>query len=214
MNFSTVNKVDLLGRIAEMKRIYTNIEASIKGASCIMVTSGIKGEGKSTVATGLSLAAANRNDIRVLIMDLNWYAPVLHTYFGVEAGKDMHAYINGGPLTGIVRETDIENLFVMPAMDNSIENDEPDFQLIQAGDLISRAKNEFDLVIVDTAPAFPTNYRMIDPVEISKSSDGVVMVALTNVTPRQELKRACTAIETSGANILGVVANQWMNPIS
>jgi Mrp family chromosome partitioning ATPase len=68
-------------------------------------------------------------------------------------------------------------------------------------------------VIIDTSPAFPTNQRMIDPVEISKLSDGVVLVTLTNVTPRQELKRACTAIETAGANILGVVANQWQNPI-
>jgi Mrp family chromosome partitioning ATPase len=54
---------------------------------------------------------------------------------------------------------------------------------------------------------------MIDPVTMSKTADGVVLVALANVTPRQQLKRAHMFLETAGANVLGVIVNQWKNPI-
>jgi Mrp family chromosome partitioning ATPase len=84
---------------------------------------------------------------------------------------------------------------------------------IPFAELLLKARKDYDVVIVDTAPAFPTNQRMIDPVEICKSSDGVVVVTLTNKTPRQELKRVCSAIETVGAHIMGIVANHWQNPL-
>lgn len=213
MNSSTVNKIELLGRIAEMKRIYSVIESSINESACILVTSGSQGEGKSTLATGLAIAASKRNDNKVLLVDFNWHAPILHQYFGVELSDEADAYTNGGPIDQVIRHTSINNLDLLPALKERFDEDGMDTKHLPSPELLRKAKAEYDVIIVDTAPAFPTNYRMIDPVELSKFSDGVVLVTLTNVTPRQELKRACTAIETAGANIFGIVANQWQNPI-
>lgn len=214
MNSSHVNKIELLGRIAEMKRIYSVIESSITGSVCIVVTSGSQGEGKSTLSAGLAIAAAKRNDNRVLLVDFNWYAPILHQIFDVDMGDMVDGYTNGGPMEQVVRHTLINNLDLLPALKETMTERNEEFRHFPSSELLRKAKAEYDVVIVDTAAAFPTNYRMIDPIEISKSSDGVVLVTLTNVTPRQELKRACTAIETAGANILGIVANQWQNPIA
>lgn len=213
MNSSNVNKIELLGRIAEMKRIYSVIESSISSSGCVVVSSGAPGEGKSTLAAGLALAAAKRSGNKVLLVDFHWYAPVLHRYFGVACGQSIDAYANGGILEDVVCQTSVEHLYLLPAFKDDRGDKEKDMMNTPSLELLKKAKNEFGLVIVDTAPAFPTNYRMIDPIEISKLSDGVILVTLTNVTPRQNLKRTCTAIETSGAHILGVVANQWQNPI-
>lgn len=213
MNSSNVNKIELLGRIAEMKRIYAVIESSISHTGCVVVTSGTQGEGKSTLAAGLAIAAANRSGSKVLLVDFHWYSPVLHQYFGVQCGESIDAYAHDGKLDGVVCETPIDHLYLLPAFKGNGGSNEKDTMNLPSLELLRKAKHDFGLVIVDTAPAFPTNYRMIDPIEVSKLSDGVVLVTLTNVTPRQHLKRACTAIETSGANILGIVANQWQNPI-
>ncbi|GAB6094586.1 hypothetical protein JCM14469_08380 [Desulfatiferula olefinivorans] len=212
MNSFTVDTIELLGRIAEIKRIYSVIDSSVTGPACIVVTSGAQREGKSTLAAGLAIAAARREDRRVLLVDFNWHAPCLHRFFELELGDQPDAYVNGGPIRQVVRQTSIPNLDLLPALreeKGAVNGSKP----LPSPELLNKAKAEYDVVIVDTAPAFPTNQRMIDPVEISKMADGVVLVTLTNVTPRQDLKRACTAIETSGANILGVVANQWQNPI-
>ena len=78
---------------------------------------------------------------------------------------------------------------------------------------LTNAREVYDQVFVDTSSIFPTNYRMTDPVRISNSASGVVLVALTNVTRRQVVKKASVAMEISGANLIGVIANQWQNPI-
>lgn len=214
MDSSTNGKLDLLGRIAEMKRIYTVIESSIKDSACIVVTSGVHGEGKSTLTAGLALAASKAGDKKVLVVDFNWYAPSLDSIFEVEKGDRESFLVEGWPLEKLVRSTKVPNLDVLPAPEskNQQESDKGEWAGFFSG-ILKQAKEKYDMVVVDTSAAYPTNQRMVDPIEICKSSDGVVIVTLTNVTPRQELKRACTAIETVGANILGIVANHWQNPL-
>lgn len=215
MNSSTVSKLELLGRIAEMKRIYTVIDSSIKESSCIVVASSTQGEGKSTLSAGLALAASKVSGKKVLVVDFNWYAPTLHSIFEVKQADNMDFYTDDGPIERLVRHTYVKNLDVLPAPKSNSGNSEAGIKAgnLQVADLLLKAKESYDVVIVDTAPAYPTNQKMIDPLEICKSSDGVVIVTLTNVTLRQDLKRVCTAIETLGANILGVVANHWQNPL-
>ena len=74
--------------------------------------------------------------------------------------------------------------------------------------MITQAKAAYDLVIVDSAAIFPTNRMMMDPVMLSGITDGVVIVVLTAATPRQQVRKAQKIMETAGANILGVIANQ------
>jgi Mrp family chromosome partitioning ATPase len=54
---------------------------------------------------------------------------------------------------------------------------------------------------------------MMDPVTIAKAADGVALVVMANVTPRQHVKRANLFLANAGANVLGVVVNQWKNPL-
>ena len=70
------------------------------------------------------------------------------------------------------------------------------------------------MVFIDSASVFPTNRYMIDPVAISRVADATIIVVMANATPRQQVKRALVSLETAGAKVLGVVANQWKNPIA
>jgi Mrp family chromosome partitioning ATPase len=80
-------------------------------------------------------------------------------------------------------------------------------------DIISQAREVYDIVIADSSSIFAVNRNMMDPVAISMGADSVVLVILANVTPRQKIKQARMSLKTAGAHVIGVVVNQWKNPL-
>jgi len=209
-------KIALHGEIAEIKRIYSAIETSLQNqeASCLVVTSGISGEGKTTMVAGLAAYAAKRRGERVLAMDLNWYSPALHTFFDMELSFDFNGLKGSASILDFAKPSGLENLDILPAARSTAGKDIPfgESETI-ATDLIHKARKEYSFIIVDTSAIYPPNRRMIDPAIISKEADGVAVVALANATPREDVKRAIKILDTAGANIVGIIANQWKNPM-
>ncbi len=215
MNGSLPIQVESLGQLAEMKRIFSGIETGLQHQipACVVVTSAERGEGKTTTTAELAAVAARQSGKRVLAVDLNWHFPSLHTYFGLEPVDA------GGPGAGkspleMVRPSALERLDVLPAIrlpaaGGDTETEENALAL----EIVRQARNAYDFVFLDTTSLFPTNRRMMDPVVISKAADGVALVVLANVTPRQEVKRAKMMLETAGAKVVGVIVNQWKNPL-
>jgi Mrp family chromosome partitioning ATPase len=80
--------------------------------------------------------------------------------------------------------------------------------------LIEKARAAYDIIFIDTSKIFPTNRRMIDPLVIAQKADGVALVVAAGKTSRQVVKQAQFALETAGAAILGVIINDWQNPLS
>jgi len=216
MNIAYTDKMELLSRITELKRIYSVIENSFNNPSstCIAVTSGEPGEGKTTIAAGLSNIAAQRKGKKVLAVDYNWYAPSLHHYYNVELTDNIEAFKKKKSIKAMIKPSGIENLDLLPAVkkNGTLTPDDYDDRLNYK--IVEKCREIYDLIIIDMSAAFPVNQRMIDPISLSKIADGVILVALTNVTAKQQIKRTSIAIESAGGNILGVIANQWKNPIA
>ena len=204
-----------LNRIAEMRRSLSAIRTATDDQDhlTLMVTSGAKGEGKTTVASGIALAAAANRRHRVLLVDYNWYAPAIHTHFETELLDSPQTFYGADSLDNLIVSTP-RGVDVLPAakLDSA-------FQGAIIGSegydhhLIEEARHRYDTIVVDTSSAFPENQWMRDPVLLSSMVNGVILVCLTNITPRSTLKRTAVALKTHGANLLGVVANQWRNPI-
>ena len=68
MTTSLSHEIDTHGELAEIKRIYSAIEVSLsqKKSACLLITSGARGEGKTTIATGIAAIAARQNGRRIL----------------------------------------------------------------------------------------------------------------------------------------------------
>lgn len=214
MKKSIQNRLESLGKIAEIKRILSVMNPTdIKESpGCYVITSGEPKEGKTTLCAGLAIAAAEQHTGRVLVIDYNWHTPTLHDYFDVEPYYSIDDINPQKPITDLVQKTWQNNLDVIPALQPM--HDDQEFNVTGWSlDTLQRARETYDYIFIDTASIYPTNHKMLDPIPISKQANGVVLVALTNVTPRQTLKRACMAIQTQGATVLGVVANQWQNPM-
>jgi protein-tyrosine kinase len=214
MSQSISREVRMLAEITEMKRIYSVIEHALNvNPACVAVTSGARGEGKTTVAAGLAAVAAVHAKKRVLAVDLNWYSPALHKMFGVDLTFDLDVFKRNNSIKEMIRPTDIKNLDILTARSDQSGSQPEINEYLVGKEIVKQAREDYDFTVIDTSSIFPTNRRMMDPVNIAKVADGVAMVVLTNETPRQLIKRARVFLETAGVNVLGVVVNQWQNPM-
>jgi protein-tyrosine kinase len=216
MNLSPARKIEVLTEITEMKRIYSVIENFLlkSNPACLVVTSGAPGEGKTTIVAGLAAIAARQSNNRVLAVDLHWYAPALHRCFGLEPTFDLDNFRREKSIAGMPISSGISKLDILTARRPAQNEAESEGDMFALGtEIMNQARKAYNFVLVDTPSIFPINHRMMDPVTMSKAADGVALVALANVTPRQQLKRAHVFLETVGANVLGVIVNQWKNPI-
>jgi len=203
--------------IAETRRIWGAIEATLPQASqgiSLVITSAIRTEGKSLTAAGFAVLAAQRTKKRVVAIDLNWYRPALHEYFGLRPSFGLSRLRSEESVARLAQPSGIRELSILTAPTMDAEAD-----VLQPADcdlgngIIRQLKADYELLIVDAGSVFPTNRNMMDPVTLALSSDGFIMVVMANVTPRQEAKRARTVLETSGTKVLGLVLNQWRNPV-
>ena len=216
MNEGKIINTAVLTEITEMKRIYNALEASMPQSAnlCIAVTSATQGEGKTTMLAGLAALAAKETGKRVLAMDLNWYAPSLHRLFGTEL-LDPEKAKNGASIKEIVHRVPETNLDFLPALNEKAFGEQHHGEAQKLAEkLIDRARAAYDIIFIDTSKVFPTNRRMIDPLVIAQKADGVAFVVATSKTSRQVVKQAQFALETAGAHILGVIINDWQNPLS
>jgi protein-tyrosine kinase len=214
MNTSPAKHVGSLSEIIEMKRIYSVIEHSLfkDNAACVVVTSGVPGEGKTTVVAGLSAVASGHGNLRILAVDFNWHKPALHQWFGLNRTFDANDFGMGKSLLDLVQPTHVKNLDVLTATSTSHRDIKMDEDINRLGrDIIRQARVAYDVVIIDSSSIFPVNHRMMDPVSVSMDADAAILVALANVTPRQKLKHARMLLETAGVYVAGVVVNQWKN---
>ena len=215
-NPSFATEVKVLVEIAEMKRIFSAIETSFlkSNPACLVVTSAMRGEGKTIIVSALAAIAALQGKKRVLAVDFNWHAPALHTSFGLDL-IEVEKFKNRVSIEDLAQNSGINHLDILTAIQSSTNEGELyENKNVIAAEIIRQARDAYDFTFIDTSRIFPTNRYMMDPVTISKTADGVALLVLANVTPRQEVKRARTILETAGAKVLGVIVNQWKNPIA
>ena len=216
MSRSATVELRAIEQIAEMKRVYSVIDSSLPDSvsKCLVVASASPGEGKTLVAAGIASLGAQQNKQRVLGIDLNWRAPALHKYFGLNLTFDLNDLKQAQSLLEFAQPSGIEHLDILTApKSNEGHGQTGENRGFSATEIMRQAREAYDMVIVDTSAILPTNRSMVDPVTFSKAADGIVLVVLNYVTPKQHVKRAYMILETSGARVLGVVVNQWKNPI-
>jgi protein-tyrosine kinase len=179
----------------------------------IMVSSGMPQEGKSFISTNLALSLARHKNSKVLLIDGDMRRYTLHQLLGCESHPGLADYLAG-------KASIVE---VMQRAEQSIEADGtgkpllPNLTFIAGGnggdkaadlsgsprfgELIKLASPHFDWIIVDSSPVLPVS----DAVNLSRSCDGVLLVARGGVTKFPIAQRAQSELKAS--NILGFVLN-------
>jgi capsular exopolysaccharide synthesis family protein len=189
----------------EMRRLYGKLRQRTRGNAlkCFMVTSATVGEGKSTVSSFLALTIARHKKTKTIIVDADLRRPKGHKYFGLRREPGLVEALTGErEILDCIQETPVETLHVMTAGRHEAAPSYL-FDSNRLGELFSELKFYYDTVIVDSPPVIPVS----DPVMLSPEMDGILLVVMAGVTPRELVMRARDVLHDVDANVLGVIVN-------
>jgi len=172
----------------------------------IGITSSRRGEGVSTVAGNLALAASELSLGPVLLVDANLPHPRIAGMFQLEDGARRKGLIDalvGDDAHEFVLPTSVENLFVMlPGQADQNRQLLSERSNIQR--TIDQLREDFEWVIFDLPPAT----QLSECFALSGQLDSVLVVVQSDGPPRESVRRACRELEFAGAKVLGAVLNK------
>lgn len=193
------------GSVAESVR---GIAAALRFANLdgekrvILVTSPEAGEGKSSVSMSLALVIAEQGN-RVLVIDADLRRGSIAALTGLEQGVGLTTTLLGDVTPEQAIQTwGVENLNVMTSGQTP-----PNPGQILASDqvhrLLSAARDDFDVVIVDSPPVLAVS----DALWLAPAVDGIIVVARYRRTRRDALVQTLADLEATRTRILGIVLN-------
>lgn len=193
--------------IVEMFRmIRTNLQFMLGGKTSpvILITSSIGGEGKSFAAINLAMSFALLNK-KVILVDLDIRKPTMDDYLHIAKNKGVSLYLSNPDYTlnDIIIPSGIHpSLKVIPA--GPIPPNPTELLMSsRLEDMIKELKQEFDYIIIDSAPVGVVS----DTYLINRVVDNSIYVSRQNYTPK-ELTDLINEIYTNNKlNNIGLILN-------
>ena len=155
-----------------------------KLAQTVIVTSTIKGEGKTFTALNLSVSFSIMNK-KVLLIGADMRNPQLHNYLEIKKGKNgLQDYLHDDSLDwhNVVNKNYLNNSNLDIILSGTIPPNPA--ELLANGQLeklINEAKKEYDIIIIDTPPTL----LVTDTLVISHIADTTLYVVRADFTPKK-----------------------------
>ncbi|MBQ5810138.1 MAG: CpsD/CapB family tyrosine-protein kinase [Clostridia bacterium] len=185
------------------KTIRTNLMFMLpqKGNKCIVFSSAMPSEGKSTSSVNVAIAFSQLGH-KTLVIDCDLRKPSLHKKLRVSNTKGLSSVLVG---FSDVSET-VTN--INPCLDVLTAGPTPPnpSELLGSdnlGSLLEILKQYYEYIIIDSPPI----NVVTDTLVIAPRTDGMVMVVKDHTTTHDQLKRAFSAIELAGIHLLGAIMN-------
>ncbi len=189
--------------------ILTSLRFSTGAADrpCILaVTSPGPREGKTTAVANLGMALAESKS-RVLLIDGDLRRGQLSALLGASGTGGLLKLLQAAPDTNplsYVEATGIPGLSVLGGDRTTIAA----YPLLQSGRLpriLSPLKENFDIILIDTAPVLTAPDTRI----LGRSADGVILLVRAGKTDRQAALAAAQRLVDDGSLLLGTIFNDW-----
>ncbi|CAG0975748.1 XrtA-associated tyrosine autokinase [Geobacter sp.] len=187
----------------KLKSVIIKLTTGERFLNTIMVTSTLKGEGKSITSLNIALALAQEYDHTVLLVDADLRRPSTHTYLGIPNEQGLSdCLMNGVDVGSVLVKTGIGRLSILPA-GRPVQNPVELIASSRMKEFIQELKHRYPdrYVIIDTPPVL----HFAEAYSIASEVDGVIFVVREGQVPIAHLKEAVGMLK--GSNILGVVYN-------
>jgi capsular exopolysaccharide synthesis family protein len=154
------------------------------------------------ISCNVSIAMA-QSGLRTVIIDADLRRPRMHKAFGMENTEGLVDLLTTSKsIEDVAQESGVENLHVItsgaiPPNPSELLHG-PTFQK-----LVDALREQYDRVIFDSPPMGAVS----DPIIISRSVDGTLLVLMFGKTRRELLRRSIEQLVTVGAPLLGCVLN-------
>ncbi|MBR0552098.1 GumC family protein [Stakelama marina] len=168
------------------------------------ITSSGPGEGKSTTSYALATSLAKLGK-RVVLVDVDLRRPAVHQTFGIPAEPGLTDLLTTDrDITGVVRETGIDNLTIVPS--GPVPPSPTELlghpRMLETMDQLKRL---FDVIILDGPPVL----GLADAPLLASIAGNTIFVAEANRGHRGAAKTAIRRLQTAHAHILGAVLTKF-----
>lgn len=174
-----------------------------KELKTLAVTSCMPNEGKSITVANLAVVLTQAGK-SVLLLDCDMRNPTVHKNFNLSNKVGLSSCISmGTALSDAVQKTSIEGLYaltggVIPPNPSELLGSE------QMKNVLQRAKEQYDYVLIDTPPVMPVTDALI----VGRFVDGMILVIASAEVKVEMARDVKNQLVNAGANILGVVLNK------
>jgi capsular exopolysaccharide synthesis family protein len=168
----------------------------------MLVTSPLKGEGKSITAANLALTMAQELHRRVVIVEADLRKPSLQQLFGLPPGPGLAEFLMGAAdLKDVMKFLPEYHLTVVPG-GGAPMNPAELLGSTAMRRLLEHLRTRFDRVILDTPPVLP----LADVAVLAPLVDAALLVVRAGFTPRPALENALRGFDAS--RLVGVILNE------
>ena len=172
-----------------------------KESNAVVVTSAISGEGKSTIASNLSISCAMGNK-KVVLVDGDMRRATQREIFKFDKHKKGLSDILVGSCTwqdAVIRDI-VGTMDLIPA-GHFPPNPNELLASDQMSSLLKSLEQQYDLVILDMPPI----NIVADPLVLSANVAGCIFVVRQDFSDHRDIRKALVSAEMTGMNVLGFV---------
>ena len=175
----------------------------------VLVTSALKGEGKTTVALQMAGALARDPSTRVLVIDGDFRQPDLTRFFHESDRPGLADALKGlFDVKAVIRSSEMGNLDVIP-VGNIGNRLELCFFKKSLKKIFDEIRNEYDLILIDSGDIISST----EAVSFASETDRVLMVVRAGSTRRDPLLNALSMLNQLGRRPFGAILNFRRFPI-
>lgn len=171
----------------------------------ILVTSTVQDEGKSYVASNLTVAFSQLGE-KVLLITGDMRRPAIHKNFKVSSERGLSDFLAKGQrveeLADLVQKSDVPGVDILPCGPRP-PNPSELLNTPRLGALVAWAKTNYDRVIVDCTPMYPIH----DTLLWGRHVGAAIFVVRYGRTRAPLVTKACQRLREGGVKILGAVVN-------
>jgi polysaccharide biosynthesis transport protein len=183
--------------------------AELGKGRCVLITSAIGGEGKTTLAAQLAARCGNAG-MSTLLIDADLRRSGLCRLLDVQEGPGLSDVLKDlATIDDVVIPVQGGTFYLLPA-GTPIHDNSRVLQTQSVGLLITQLRQLYDLIIIDSPPVLPVPDALI----LGRWADGAVLAARYDSSRFPQVERARRQLDNAGIAILGTVINGMRNSAS
>jgi capsular exopolysaccharide synthesis family protein len=183
-----------------LRDLRTNLLFSEGSFGSVVVTSPEGSHGKTTIAFGLAATLA-RSGSRTLLVDGDLRKGRVAEMLDMSREFGLNDVLRGTPPEGIVQRTSMDSLDVLTG--GHLEEDPGELLTTEFSAVLSRLKQLYEVVVIDTTPLVPVNDARI----MASFADTTVIVANAASVTRRQIRMAVERLSLISVRPTAVVLN-------